>query len=241
MGEHSPFASPKPCPLLLNHPEAYEHLPNYGVYSLLYTPLHKPKVRNRAWKEGHQPVCSMQLVYMWKSSVPRNWRSICKYGLKSACRSSKDSTLNFLLETQKYIHSIRKPTIIEQRLSTALPTYREEPKTAKAAKEMKREEKKVGYSVKYFGDIDGEIGIRTRKVKTERLMTTKPLLTTSVSVETVHPPSPLAFSTPVSRSSPRMQVHIPQQVEFSTSLSPGQKSLPAFTFESRKGRPRTRQ
>ena len=240
MEEHSPFASPKPTPLLLSHPEAYERLPNYGVYSILYTP-HKPKVRNRAWKEGNQPVCSMQLTYTWKSSVPRNWRSTCKYGLRSACRSSKDSTLQFLLETQKYIHSIRKPTIIDQRLSTALPTHREKHKTVKEAKETKREEKKAGYSVKYFGDIDGEIGIRTRKVTTERLMTTKPLLTTSVSVETVSLPSPQAFSTPVSRGSPRMQVHTPQQVESSVSLSPGQKSLTAFTFDSRKCRPRTRQ
>lgn len=232
MGENSP----KACPLLFNHPEAFDRLPNYGVYSILYTPLSKPKDKTRAWREDDQPVGHIQLLYTWKSSIPRNWRATCKRGIKSACRSSKDSTLQFLLETQKYIHSIRKPTIIDSKDPVPLPVLREERKTANKAKEVRKEDRKAGYSVKYFGDINGEIGVKTRKVTLERPMTTKPPLTTSLSLNTVShlsPASPQAFSTPVSRHSPRMQVHLPYQVfESSTSLSPSQTApSPVFTFE----------
>ena len=54
--EVPPTTSPKAVPLLLNHPEAFNRLPNYGVYSILYTPLSRQKERSRAWREEEQPV-----------------------------------------------------------------------------------------------------------------------------------------------------------------------------------------
>jgi len=134
------------------------------------------------------------------------------------------------LETQKYIHSIRKPIVIDQREAAPLPVLREERRIVNKAKDTRKEERQACYSIKYFGDINGEIGVQTHKVPISRPTTTKPLLT-SLSLDTFSP------STPASRCSPRLQVHVPWQVlQASTSLSPSEKAASVFTFEVGGGR-----
>lgn len=150
---------------------------------------------------------------MWKSSVPKNWRSLCKDGIISAERFTQGNTLHFLLETQKYIHSIRKPPLICNSPSKPSPiptaTLKTEPTEPIS---MRKEEQKVGYSVKYFGEIEGGIGVRTRKIALQRPETSGPKLATSLSLESVTRYSAKGFSTPPSRLSPRMHIRIPRHV-----------------------------
>ena len=50
---------------------------------------------------------------MWNSAVPRVWRRLTSRPFLNL-KSKKRDTLQFLVETQKYIHNIRKPQILDE-------------------------------------------------------------------------------------------------------------------------------
>ena len=198
-----------------------------------------------------------QLTYSWKTSVDRKWRSLCKRDLVYAGRVNKGDTLQFLLETQKYIHSIRKPNIITTPAPTFAPTMTEQvqrqPKTGVRRPRLKTKT----YSVKYFGEVNGGIGIVTKKVPMSRPATSRPQASTSVCTDAFWG-SPKGFSSPPSRVSPRMRVQVPHirledahlhspRSDFTTAATPSEdfsgKTLMQWKFPGNNGefvsRPRT--
>lgn len=67
---------------------------------------------HRPWKDDtHSPVAVIQILYMWKTSLPHRWKEMPHRPLQQVkgLNSSKRDTLEFLRETQQYIDSIRKP------------------------------------------------------------------------------------------------------------------------------------
>lgn len=72
---------------------------------------------HRPWKDSQTPVVLIQILYMWKTSVPGRWKAITDRPMQQVkgLNHSKRDTLEFLRETQQYIDSIRKPIHVSQR------------------------------------------------------------------------------------------------------------------------------
>lgn len=50
---------------------------------------------------------------MWNSAIPRSWKELTPRPFLSL-KDRKRDTLQFLVETQKYIHRIRKPLVMDE-------------------------------------------------------------------------------------------------------------------------------
>ena len=75
-------------------------------------PIEKNRVALRPWREDpKKPVGPRQVMYMWKSSIPRNWSAISDRPTRMIRGKyhRKRDTMEFLRETQRYIDYICKP------------------------------------------------------------------------------------------------------------------------------------
>ena len=82
-------------------------------------PIEKNKVPIRPWREDpKKPVSTKQVLYLWRSSIPRNWTAISDRPtqmIKGRFHNKRD-TMEFLRETQRYIDYIRKPILGDEEI-----------------------------------------------------------------------------------------------------------------------------
>lgn len=137
--------------LIFENPKAFKHLPNCGVYSIVY--------ERRRPLQGHKPqspVRCRQYEYSWGSAVPKQWRRLTKRRFVRRNRIQRNESFQYLSETQKYIHRLQTQPSADPPLR---PMRRSSSNVLSKTFDLQRaKSRQTMYTVMYVGEIDGDLG-----------------------------------------------------------------------------------